>query len=53
MNMKNIIYLLIGFVIPVVLIILGILLEIKNVWLYTGSLTWLSFVLLLFISYKS
>ena len=53
MNAKNIIYLLIGFVLPVALFVSAIVFNIKNVWLPTLSLAWFLFDIILFISYKS
>lgn len=51
MKMKNILYTLIAFILPWILIIAGVIGKIYNAWLYVGSITWFVVALLISLSF--
>jgi len=51
MKMKNILYAIVAFVLPWILLIGGAIADIYNVWLYVGSITWFIMALLIFLSH--
>jgi len=50
MNIKKIIYGILAFAIPWILIVVGVIMKIHNAWLYVGCMTW--FLSTLFISFS-
>ncbi len=51
MKLKNIVYAVIAFVLPWLLMIGGAVAEIYNVWLYVGGIVWFIMALYIFLSF--
>jgi len=52
MNVKNIVYAFLAFVLPWILIIAGAAAKVYNPWLYVGCITWLVMALFIFLSFS-
>ncbi len=51
MKLKSILYTIIAFVLPWLIIIGGAMAKIYSMWLYVGSITWFVMALYIFLSF--